>query len=76
MSEYTNYQKVPFTKVLFSILKRYKEVRKSWKLLSFLCIIYVGALFAEPFFIKFIIDALSSELQSGNNYIYISGLIG
>ena len=76
MSEYTNYVKVPFTKVLFSILKRYKEVRKSWKLLTFLCLLYVGAMVIEPFFIKFIIDSLTNQLQSGIDYMSISLLIG
>lgn len=74
MSE--THKKVSFFKVLFSILKRYQEVRKSQFLLSLLCLVYVIAMVVEPFFIKFIIDSLSAELQADRSFSKILVLIG
>lgn len=68
--------KISFFKVLFSILARYKEVKRSWKILSFLCLLYVAVMAVEPFFIKYIIDTLSSKIQAGNGVIDIVLLIG
>lgn len=55
-------------------MRKYKTVRKSWKLLWFLCIIYVLGMSVEPVFSKLIMDSIESGLKTGidlNNLIYL-----
>jgi hypothetical protein len=56
-------------------MKRFREVRKGWKMILILGVFYVACMSIEPVFSKFIMDSLQTGIQNGMNIPYIAILV-